>query len=131
MDETTATVSPPAESVTGMKPDADANVQIETPEFAPLISEAQIKPGPDMARFHDVQVAVSAELGRTKMSIHKLLQLGAGAIIELNRPITSPVELVAQGVPLACGEVVVVNDCFAIRIKEIYSGSMKAMQRSG
>lgn len=82
-----------------------------------------------MSRFHDVQVAVSAELGRTKIPIQKLLQIGPGAVIELNRPISSPVELVAQGVPLASGEIVVVNDCFAIRIREVYSGPLSAMER--
>ena len=111
--------------------EGDESVQMQTPDFAPLTADAQIKSGPDMARFHDVQVLVSAELGRTKIPIQKLLQLGSGAVIELNRPIASPVELVAQGVPLACGEVVVVNDCFAIRIKEIYSGQMNAMERGG
>jgi hypothetical protein len=39
--------------------------------------------------------------------------------------------LIAQGVPLASGEVVVINDCFAIRILEVYSGSMSAMQSGG
>ena len=105
--------------------------QVQTPEFAPLTPEPGQKPGPEFSRFHDVQVSVAAELGRTRIPIQKLMQIGPGAVVELNRSISSPVELIAQGVPLASGEVVVVNDCFAIRILEVYSGSMSAMQSGG
>lgn len=105
--------------------------QIQTPEFPPLNQESGHKPGPEFSRFHDVQVSVAAELGRTRIPIQKLMQIGPGAVVELNRSISSPVELIAQGIPLASGEVVVVNDCFAIRILEVYSGSMSAMQSGG
>ena len=74
----------------------------------------------ELNRFHDVQVTVSAELGRTKVAINELLNLAEGAVFELNRNVSAPVELIAQGVPLGNGEVVVVDDSFAIRIKEIY-----------
>ena len=47
------------------------------------------------------------------------MQLGEGTVLELNREIDSPVELMAQGVKLASGEVVVVDGCFAIRITEV------------
>ncbi len=103
---------------------APGGVPVQVPEFPPLQATATPGPPADLNRFSEVQVTVSAELGRTKVSIQKLLQMGVGSVVELNRPISSPVNLVAQGVPLACGEVVVVDGCFAIRIKEIYSGDM-------
>ena len=53
------------------------------------------------------------------MPIGELLQLGEGAVLKLNRAVSEPVDLIAQGVRVARGEVVVVDDCFAIRIKEI------------
>ena len=67
MDATsdTATVLPEMSPTAGA---GEADIQIETPEFAPVASDPQMKPGPDLARFHEVQVSVSAELGRTKMS---------------------------------------------------------------
>ena len=40
-------------------------------------------------------------------------------MIELGRPVSEPIDLMAQGVRVARGEVVVVDDCFALRIKEI------------
>lgn len=104
-------------------PGADSDhVAVQSPEFENVQADPNPSQKPDLNRLHDVHVTVSAELGRTRVPIQKLLQLGAGSVIELNRNINSPVELIAQGVPLASGEVVVVNDCFAIRIREIYSG---------
>ncbi|MGB6043892.1 MAG: FliM/FliN family flagellar motor switch protein [Pirellulales bacterium] len=72
-----------------------------------------------MDRFYNVNVTVWAELGRTAMPIGELVKLGEGAVLKLGRSVSEPVDLVAQGVVLARGEVVVVDDCFAVRIKEI------------
>ena len=92
------------------------------PEFESL------KPNPprgggdlDLARFGGVQVSLTAELGRTQLTIEELIGLAEGSVIELNRAISAPVELVAQGVPVGNGEVVVIDDQFAIRIKQIYA----------
>ncbi len=67
----------------------------------------------------DVRVTVSAELGRVTMPIGDLLKLGEGSVVELNHPVTGPIDLVANGVRIARGEVVVVDDCFAVQIKQI------------
>ena len=106
-------------------------VEVQEADFAPVREERGGGSGVPIARFNDVQVSVTAELGRAQVPIRKLLQLGAGSVIELDRTISSPVEIIAHGVPLACGEVVVVNDHFAIRISEIYPGPDKAAEKSG
>ena len=67
----------------------------------------------------DVAVCVTAELGRVTMSIGEILKLGVGSVVELDRSVSEPVDLLVQGVPFARGEVVVVEDRFAIRIQEI------------
>jgi flagellar motor switch protein FliN/FliY len=67
----------------------------------------------------DVTVTVTAELGRVSLTIGDLLKLNTGSVLELDRLVAEPVELMVQGVRLARGEVVVVDDHFAIRIKEI------------
>jgi flagellar motor switch protein FliN/FliY len=72
-----------------------------------------------MDRFFDVTVKVWAELGRVQLTLGELLRLGEGAVLKLDRPISAPVDLMAQGVCFARGEVVVMDDYFAIRIKEI------------
>ena len=99
----------------------DSDVEVQTPEFAPLqASDAPVAGGP-MDRFYDVDVTIWAELGRVKMSLRELMQLGVNSVVKLGRSVSAPVELMAQGVRFATGEVVVVDDCFAIRIKEIES----------
>ena len=100
----------------------DAQDDVRTPEFPDLkpTPVAAGAPG-ELNRLYDVQVTVAAELGRTNVPIQKLLGMTEGSVFELNRSINSPIELVAQGIPLGNGEVVVVDDSFAIRIKEIYA----------
>jgi flagellar motor switch protein FliN/FliY len=67
----------------------------------------------------DVTVTVTAELGRIKRSINSILKLGVGSVVDLDRNMSEPVDLLVQGTLLARGEVVVVEDRFAVRIKEI------------
>jgi len=67
----------------------------------------------------DVTVCVTAELGRATLPISEVLKLGQGSVVGLDRAISQPVDLLVQGVPFARGEVVVIEDRFAIRIREI------------
>ncbi|MFG1610145.1 flagellar motor switch protein FliN [Actinoplanes sp. NPDC049265] len=78
---------------------------------------AAIRGGLDM--LHDVEMEVSAELGRTRMSVRELLSLSPGAIVELDRAAGSPADLLVNGRLIARGEVVVVDENFGIRITEI------------
>jgi len=78
---------------------------------------AALRGGLDM--LHDVEMEVSAELGRTKMSVRELLSLNPGAIVELDRAAGSPADLLVNGRLIAKGEVVVIDENFGIRITEI------------
>ncbi|MCY2989483.1 MAG: FliM/FliN family flagellar motor switch protein [Planctomycetota bacterium] len=49
------------------------------------------------------------------------MKLGSGSVVEFDRTISEPVDLVVQGLTVARGEVVVVGDSFAIRIKDVIS----------
>jgi len=81
------------------------------------MSPAMARGGLDM--LHDVEMEVSAELGRTRMSVRELLSLNPGAIVELDRAAGSPADLLVNGRLIARGEVVVVDENFGIRITEI------------
>ena len=112
--------SNPADSVANEAPPSSrSNVSVKVPEFATLQDTQTGNGHSSISRFYDVNVTVSAELGRVSLPIGELLQLTEGSVLELNRPVSTPVDLVAQGVRIARGEVVVVDDCFAIRIKEL------------
>jgi flagellar motor switch protein FliN/FliY len=99
----------------------ETSVEARVPDFSPLQANQTSGSLMPLNRLYDVSVTVSVELGRVLTTIGNLLSLGAGSVLELNRPLSEPVDLVADGVLLARGEVVVVDDCFAVRIKEIES----------
>lgn len=88
-------------------------------EFAELTPPATGSGTTSFDHLTNVPVRVTAELGRVTMPISDILKLGIGSVVELDRAVSEPVDLMIQGVPVARGEVVVVDDRFAIRIKEI------------
>jgi flagellar motor switch protein FliN/FliY len=67
----------------------------------------------------DVELTVRIELGRTKMRIDELLRLGQGAVIELDRLAGDPVDVFVNDRLVARGDVVVLNDKFAVRLTEV------------
>lgn len=67
----------------------------------------------------DVGLQVSVEVGRRLYFISDILSWDPGSIIELDRAIGEPLNLLINGKPVAKGEVVVANDKFAVRITEI------------
>jgi len=74
-----------------------------------------------MDRILDLPLQISVELGRTKMLINDLLQLGQGSVIELTKLVGEPLEVLVNDRLVAKGEVVVVNEKFGIRLTEIVS----------
>ncbi len=69
----------------------------------------------------DIPLVVTVELGRTKMMINDLLQLGQGSVIELSKLVGEPLEILVNEKLVARGEVVVVNEKFGVRLTDIVS----------
>ena len=69
----------------------------------------------------DIPLEVTVEMGRTRMLINDLLQLGQGSVIELNRLAGEPLDVLVNNKLVARGEVVVVSEKFGIRITDIVS----------
>lgn len=69
----------------------------------------------------DIPVEVTVELGKTKMLVNDLLQLGQGSVVELEKLAGEPVEILVNEKLIARGEVVVVNDKFGVRLTDIIS----------
>jgi flagellar motor switch protein FliM len=67
----------------------------------------------------DAGITISVELGRTSKSIREILSLGEGTIVELDKLAGEPVDIKANGVPIAKGEVVVIDENFGVRVTEI------------
>lgn len=85
----------------------------------PAATAAQGRGSLPLDRFADVNIEITAEIGRVTMCIGDLLQLGEGAVIELDRIVSEPVDVLAQGVLIARGDVVVIDDRFGIQLREI------------
>ncbi len=69
----------------------------------------------------DVALQVTVEVGRTRMTIQDLLQLGQGSVIELEKLAGEPLDIYINGKAVARGEAVIVNDKFGVRLTDIVS----------
>jgi flagellar motor switch protein FliN/FliY len=67
----------------------------------------------------DIPLTVTVELGRSKMLINDLLQLGQGSVVELTKLVGDPLEVLVNNKLVARGEVVVVNEKFGVRLTDI------------
>ncbi|BDA77932.1 flagellar motor switch protein FliN [Leptospira kobayashii] len=88
----------------------------------PSLATAGAGPGQtNLNLLMDVQMALTVELGRTKMYIKDILGLGEGSIIELDKLAGEPVDLLVNGKLIAKGEVVVIDENFGVRVTDIVS----------
>lgn len=69
----------------------------------------------------DVELTVKIELGRARMRLDEVLRLGQGAVVELDRLAGDPVDVFVNDRLVARGDVVVLNDKFAVRLTEVVS----------
>ncbi len=76
----------------------------------------------------DIPLEITVELGRKKMPIRELLQLGQGSVIELEKIAGEPMEILVNNKLVARGEVVVVNEKFGVRLTDIISPSERINQ---
>lgn len=92
--------------------------------FKPLAgSESASASGTDIDLIMDVPVQLTVELGRTRLTIKNLLQLGQGSIVELEALAGEPMDIFVNGYLIAQGEVVVVEEKYGIRLTDIITPS--------
>lgn len=92
------------------------------PKASPGLSNPRADETPrNLKLLLSIPVQISVELGRTRMSVGDLLQLGQGSIIELERAASEYLDLTVNKKPIAMGEVVVVNENFGFRAVEVDS----------
>lgn len=89
----------------------------------PFASASGDAPVNDINMVLDIPVQLSVELGRTKVPIKHILQLGQGSVVELDALAGEPMDVLVNGYLIAQGEVVVVNDKFGIRLTDVVTPS--------
>lgn len=67
----------------------------------------------------DVEIPIAVEVGRTRMNLDEVLKLVPGSVIALDKKAEEPVDLRVNGKLVARGEVVLVDDCYGLRITQI------------
>ncbi|RYV50012.1 flagellar motor switch protein FliN [Pengzhenrongella frigida] len=75
----------------------------------------------DLRLLYDVEMTLTAEIGRTRLPVRQVLELIPGSVLELDRAAGSPADIMVNGRLIARGEVVVVDEDYGIRITEIIS----------
>jgi flagellar motor switch protein FliN/FliY len=75
-----------------------------------------------LSRINEVEMALTVEIGRTRMPVRTVLGLEVGAVVELDRAVGAPADVLLNGRLIAHGEVVVVDQEFAVRITRILDG---------
>lgn len=74
---------------------------------------------PNLEVLLDIPVKISVELGSCQLPMREVLQLAAGSVVQLDQAAEAPVDLYVNHKLVARGEVVVVEDCFGIKVTEI------------
>ena len=78
--------------------------------------------------FLDMNVNIMVTVGQTQISFKKLLQLGPGSVVKLDKSIDTPADIYIKGAKFATGEIVVVDEKFGIRIKSVVSNTQQPNQ---
>lgn len=116
-EQTAAQASPPASpSATSASASAAPHV------FQPLVNSV-VDSNSDIDMIMDIPVQLTVELGRTRLTIKNILQLGQGSVVELDGLAGEPMDIFVNGYLIAQGEVVVVEEKYGIRITDIVTPS--------
>lgn len=108
-----ATASAPSPGLDGIQPIDNAKF----PDLDFMDNSSLVSPlDPKLVILYDLQLPVSIELGRTNMLIRDILRLGRGSVIEFDKLVSEPVDVLINGKKVAEGEVVVIDKHFGIRI---------------
>lgn len=96
------------------------NINVQPAQFQSFAGGGAAIPGQEnIGLIMDVPLNVTVELGRTTKSISEILDFAPGSIIELERIAGEPIDVLVNGKLVAKGEVVVIEECFSVRITEI------------
>ncbi|MGA2747857.1 MAG: flagellar motor switch protein FliN [Verrucomicrobiota bacterium] len=85
--------------------------------------DPKANPPPNLELLLDVRVKLTIELGSCQMPLRDVLQLTPGSVVKLDQAAQHPVNVFANQKQIARGEVVVVNDCYGVKITELFGAA--------
>jgi flagellar motor switch protein FliN len=96
----------------------EAGTEVKQMEFNP-VAPTQPSGQENLDLLLDIQMPITVTLGRAEVPLKKLLQLVPGSVLSLDKCVGQPAELYVQDIPVATADVVVVDNNFAVRIREL------------
>lgn len=93
-------------------------IQAQTAEFSEA-TDSGADSGENLNILMDIQMPITVIIGKAEVPFKRLLQLGPDSVLELDRLVGQPADLYVQDIRLATGDIVVVNDNYGIRIREV------------
>ncbi|KWT84092.1 flagellar motor switch protein FliN [Candidatus Magnetominusculus xianensis] len=103
-------------------------MDVQKADFRELDKDGNPEATRDIKFLLDIPLTITVEIGRTKMLINDLLQLGQGSVIELDKLAGEAMEILVNNKVIAKGEVVVVNEKFGIRLTDVVSPTDRVKQ---
>jgi len=97
------------------------NPVVQRAQFSPLPLAPSSIPGASIDLILDVPLQVSVVLGKSRKTIKDVITMGVGSVVELDRMVEDPVDILVNGTLIAKGEIVVVNENFGVRLTSILS----------
>ncbi len=98
---------------------ADSKTKAQAADFPEAAATAATGAGGSIDILLDMSIPVTVTIGTTQIPIRRLLHLGPGSVVKLDKPIDSPMDLYLKDTKFATGSVVIVDGRFAVKIKQI------------
>ena len=112
-------------------PAAEAKTPVHAADFPEAPADGPTEAAGQLDILLDMDVPVKAVLGSAQIPVRRLLQLGPGAVLKLEKSIEAPADLYLKDSKFAEADVVVVDDQFAVRIKEIVGAGVTEQPADG
>jgi flagellar motor switch protein FliN/FliY len=113
-------------------PPESAPVEVGGAPFAPLTTPTpRAGSGPSLQQLLDIPVTLSVELARVALPLERVTQLAPGAVIDLEREASLPVDVLVNGTPVARAEVVTVGEKYGIRVVSLVSPEERLKHAAG
>lgn len=109
----------------------DDRKQAQSVEFSEAVGTEAAASGGSINLLLAMDVPVTVVIGRTELPVKRLLKLGPGSVLKLDKSIDEPADLYLKDTKFATGSIVVVDGRFAVRIKEILGLNDSAAKTDG
>ena len=102
------------------KQETSEQTEAKTAEFPETPDSETVSEETNLDILLDVTMPITVNIGKTEVPFRRLLQLGPGSVLQLDKTIGQPAELFVQDIKFATGEIVVIEGCFAVKMKDVF-----------